>query len=323
MPFLKVRNIGFDYFSSVMGLAGRGLVWRSAAQYLDGPLPVGEGILGLALLVFIALISIQIVRAIFTPWELAAEWNDLARRNFFCTATIASALLSLGLLTYNRYAAEALWGLGVSAQLIFLVFMIRHWFIEKVDHSELSPAWLIPMVGNASPSFAGVSLGYGPVCKVLLATSIFCWAAFMPLILYRIIFVNPKIPDRSMPGLAILVSAPAVLSVSIYSFTQSANDVVQILSWTSLFFAVVILSLGKRLIAAPFSRSWWAFTFPSTALASSLIRVYDSIPNQFNHYLAVIALYSCSVIAVYVASAALLVGLNSIRSQACLAKEKL
>lgn len=275
---------------------------------------IGEWILLLALCVFAALILIQIYRAARTPEALVAEWGNLARRNFFCSLTISSALLALGLLPYSRHAAEVLWMAGVSAQLIFLVFMIRHWFVEKVDHSELSPAWLIPMVGNASPSFAGVSLGYGPVCEILLVTSIFCWAAFIPLILYRIIFVNPKTQKRAMPSLAILVSAPAVLGVSIYSFTQTANEVVQFLTWTSLFFAIVILSLGKRLVAAPFSRNWWAFTFPSTALASSLIRVYQTVPNELNHWLAVASLAGCSLVVIYVTSAALLTGWSSIRN---------
>ncbi|VVO54316.1 Tellurite resistance protein TehA [Pseudomonas fluorescens] len=316
MFVLKTRNIGFDCFSSVMGLAGLGLAWRAAAQSLGAPEPLGEWILVLAFCVFAVLILIQIFRAACTPEELVAEWGNLARRNFFCAATIACALLALGLIPYSRHAAEVLWTAGVSAQLIFLIFMIRHWFVEKVDHAELSPAWLIPMVGNASPSFAGVSLGYGPVCEILLVTSIFCWAAFIPLILYRIIFVNPKTPERAMPGLAILVSAPAVLGVSIYSFTQTANEAVQFLTWTSLFFAIVILSLGKRLVAAPFSRSWWAFTFPSTALASSLIRVYQTVPNELNQWLAIIALAGCSLVVVYIATAALLTGWNSIRSQA-------
>lgn len=312
---LKIREIGFDYFSAVMGLAGLGLAWRAAAQSFEGPSILGEMVLALALGIFILLVIFQMFRIAFFPRELAAEWKNLARRNFFCAATIASALLSLGVLPYSRQAAELLWLAGVTAQVIFLVLMIRHWFLETVNHSELSPAWLIPMVGNASPSFAGVSLGYGPACKILLATAFLCWAIFLPLILYRIIFVNPKTPEKSMPGLAILVSAPAVISISIFSFTHAANEAVQFLAWTSLFFAVVIMSLGKRLVATSFSRNWWAFTFPSTALASSLIRVYDTLPNLLNHGLAVMALGLCSLVVSYVAVAAMMSGWSSMRRQ--------
>ncbi|MCY1268124.1 C4-dicarboxylate transporter/malic acid transport protein [compost metagenome] len=142
-----------------MGLAGLGLAWRVAAQNLAAPAMLGEVVLALALDVFVLLISSQIFRVVVAPVELITEWSNLARRNFFCAATISSSLLSLGLLPYSRRAAECLWIAGVTPQLVFFVLIIRRWFLEEVNLSELNPAWLIPMVGNASPSFAGVSLG--------------------------------------------------------------------------------------------------------------------------------------------------------------------
>jgi tellurite resistance protein len=283
-----------------MGITGLGLAWRSAASELGLPKQVGELMLCLGLCIFVILVLCQVFRLTYSIKYVVDEWQNASRRNFFCAATISGALLSQALLPYSDTAAAYLWILAVSAQIVFLGFMLRHWFLEEVSHSELSPAWLIPMVGNASPSFAGVTLGYEALCKILLTSALLCWAMFLPLILYRIIFVSPKISANAMPGLAILVSAPAVIAIAVFNLAPGANVIVEFLAWTALFFAVVVFSLGKRLVTSAFSRQWWAFTFPSSALASSLIRVYHLEVNNLNLALAFASLGISTVIVVYV-----------------------
>lgn len=283
-----------------MGITGLGLAWRSAALEFGLPQRVGELVLSIGLGIFVVLILVQVVRLTCALKYVIDEWKNASRRNFFCAATISGALLSQALLPYSNIAATCLWILAVCAQIVFLGFMLRHWFLEEVSHNELSPAWLIPMVGNASPSFAGVTLGYAAFCKILLTSALLCWAMFLPLILYRIIFVSPKISAAAMPGLAILVSAPAVIAIAVYNFAGEANVFVEFLAWTSLFFAVVVFSLGRRLVTSAFSRQWWAFTFPSTALASSLIRVYHTDANDLNLALALTSLGISTVIVIYV-----------------------
>lgn len=297
---LSVQHISYDLFSVVMGITGLGLAWRSAASEFGVPAQAGESLLCLGLGIFIVLILLQVVRLTYAVKYVIQEWQNPSRRNFFCAATISGALLSQALLPYSHIAAACLWTVAVCAQVVFLGFMLRHWFLEEVSHNELSPAWLIPMVGNASPSFAGVTLGYAPFCKILLTSAVLCWAVFLPLILYRIIFVSPKISAPAMPGLAILVSAPAVIAIAVYNVAGEANGWVDCLAWTSLFFAVVVFSLGKRLVTSTFSRQWWAFTFPSTALASSLIRVYHADANDLNLALALTSLGVSTLIVIYV-----------------------
>ncbi|HFE8952582.1 TPA: C4-dicarboxylate transporter [Klebsiella pneumoniae] len=246
----KFQTVSFDLYSSVMGITGLGLVWRAAAKTYDVSALPGE--------VFLA--------------------------------TGSGFLLAMGLLPYSILLAKVLWIAAVAAQIFFLTCTFRRWLIDQLDTHEISPVWLIPMVGNASPAFAGVDLGFPGLSKMLLFSALLCWALFMPLILWRIVFVRPVTPQKAMPGLAIMVSAPAVIAVGLYCIYGGMNDVIEFMAWTALFFAIVLISLWRRMIPDTFGRIWWGFTFPSTALASALIRVDAASMTTLNHTLALAAL---------------------------------
>ena len=81
----------------------------------------------------------------------------------------------MGLLPYSILLAKVLWIAAVAAQ-IFLTCTFRRWLIDQLDTHEISPVWLIPMVGNASPAFAGVDLGFPGLSKMLLFSALLCWA---------------------------------------------------------------------------------------------------------------------------------------------------
>lgn len=298
--FEKLHFVSFDYFSAVMGITGLGLVWRAAALTWSVPSWPGESFLATGMTLFLVLIIIQLLRLCFCRETILAEWKSRASKNFFCAATISGFLLAMGLLPYNIVLAKWLWVTAVGAQILFLICTFRRWVIDKLDAHEISPVWLIPMVGNASPAFAGVSLGFPGLSKMLLFSAILCWALFMPLILWRIVFVRPSTPARAMPGMAIMVSAPAVIAVALYCIYGGMNDAVEFMAWTALFFAIVLISLWRRMVPDTFGRGWWGFTFPSTALASALIRIDAASATLLNHALALSALTfaSCVVFSV-------------------------
>lgn len=182
----KFQTVSFDLYSSVMGITGLGLVWRAAAKTYDVSALPGEVFLATGLAVFLVLTGIQLLRLVFCRQIILAEWHSRASKNFFCAATISGFLLAMGLLPYSILLAKVLWIAAVAAQIFFLTCTFRRWLIDQLDTHEISPVWLIPMVGNASPAFAGVDLGFPGLSKMLLFSALLCWALFMPLILWRI-----------------------------------------------------------------------------------------------------------------------------------------
>ncbi len=104
----------------------------------------------------------------------------------------------MGLLPYSILLAKVLWIAAVAAQ----IFSSRVHSAAGLSISsirEISPVWLIPMVATLS-GFRGRGFGFPGLSKMLLFSALLCWSAFMPLILWRIVFVRPVTRRRPCPA---------------------------------------------------------------------------------------------------------------------------
>lgn len=283
-------NIRFDLYASVMGITGLGLAWRFAENLFSWNFQLDKILIFTGLIIFIMLTGLNLIRIIAYPSLILSEWKNNDHFNFFPALTISGSLLAIGLFPHSKTAAAIIWWPTVILQVIFIVLAVRRLKTEKIELSNISAVWLIPMVGNASPCFAGVPLGYSSFSFALLMTSITCWMLFTPLILWRLIFTEANNKAVMPPSIAILVSAPAVISVGLYAYPQFANSLFPLLSYSALFFGLIVISLLNRFKLNGFHRGLWAFTFPASALASSLLRLYELNPDPYNYYQAMFAL---------------------------------
>lgn len=169
----KFQTVSFDLYSSVMGITGLG-PYGGPQQNLRRVRVAREVFLATGLAVFLVLTGIQLLRLVFAV-RLSLQNGIHVPVRTFCAATISGFLLAMGLLPYSILLAKVLWIAAVAAQ-IFLTCTFRRWLIDQLDTHEISPVWLIPMVGNASPAFAGVDLGFPGLSKMLLFSALLCWA---------------------------------------------------------------------------------------------------------------------------------------------------
>jgi tellurite resistance protein len=106
-------------------------------------------------------------------------------------------------------------------------------------------------------------------------------------LLHRLIFCEDKLPQRLAPSLAIFVASPAVGCLSWLQLTGHVDAVYRFILFTALFFALLVLRLWQLAVQAlPVSVAWWAYTFPSAALASALIRYCQHVPGVGERLLA-------------------------------------
>jgi len=297
-------------FTSVMGTAGLGLLWRSAAQVLNVPAAPGEWILAFSALVFTVLFAAQLLRTLLLQAQWRNEWTDNLGSSFMGAITISGSLMAAAVLPYDRQVAELIWAPSAVAQLILLLWVLGRWIKNSTEPVHVGPIWLIPMVGNAAVSFAGVPLGHMEVCWLMWAAALICWLGFLPLFLQRLITTQPKLPPAAAPSLAILVSAPGVLAVAWRTLGGAADHGFVLLTFASLFFALLVLRLLGWVLSAPFSRGWWAFTFPSTALATALLRYHEATQSSASALLAWGALVFASVVVGLIWLLALRAGLS-------------
>lgn len=274
-------------FSSVMGICGLGLSWRAAGQVLGAPRAIGEWFIAVGVMLFIVLSALYIIKTLRDPGAVAAEFRDPSSASSFGCITVAVVIVAAAILPHAPSVALFLWALGTSSQCVLFLTLFGRWIAEPSEIKHATPAWLVPIVGNATATLAGVPLGFHETSWFLLAVGLVSWIAFMPLLLYRLIFYEDKLPQRLAPSLAIFVSSPAVGCLSWLQLTGRVDAVYRFNLFTALFFTLLVLRLWRLVVRAlPVSVVWWAYTFPSAALASALIRYCQHVPGVGERLLA-------------------------------------
>jgi tellurite resistance protein len=274
-------------FASIMGTLALGLAWRLAAATWPIPTLPGEMLLAGAALLFLALTASQALRVAHAPKSFAAEWNEPIASSFFGTFPICLSLLAMAALPYWLTGALALWVGGAVLQLTILIQLMARWITAPTEQASITPPWLIPMVGNGAVCFAGSALGYADVCWGFLATALITWIGFLPLFLQRLIAGKPELPPALAPTLSIFVSAPAINALAWFAVTGMIDNTYRVLAFTAFFFALLALRMARHMVGTTgFAMSWWAFTFPAAALASTFVRLHQQSPSPTTSLLA-------------------------------------
>jgi len=294
------------WFASAMGLASLGLAWRAAGATVRVPSQIGETILAVAALVFATLATLYVRKALRSPESVRKEYADPIVSSYFGTVTISLSLLAAALIPYARSAGTILWALSATASLALLLLLLRRWVATRHDLAHITPAWFIPIVGNAVSVYAAVALGFIEVGWFLFAAALLCWLTLQPLVFYRLIF-HDAIPPRLTPSLAILVSSPAVLASAWFALEGGAADpFFRILAFKALFLALLVVMLTKVTRRAPFSAAWWGYTFPAAALAGAFERYAEALRTPFASGIGWTILVAATTIVAYVSLRAVL-----------------
>lgn len=274
-------------FSAVMGICGLGLSWREACQVLAAPRAIGECLIAVGVMLFIALSALYGIKTVRDPSIVVAEFRDHSSASTFACITVAVVIVAAAILPHAPSTALFLWALGTGGQLVLFLTLLGRWIAEPTEILDAAPAWLVPIVGNVTATLAGVPLGFHETSWFLLAVGLVSWIAFLPLLLHRLIFCDDKLPQHLAPSLAIFVASPAVGCLSWLQLTGRVDAVYRFNLFTALFFSLLVLRLWRLAVRAlPVSVGWWAYTFPSAALASALIRYCQHVPGVGERLLA-------------------------------------
>jgi tellurite resistance protein len=256
-------------FTAVMGIVGLGLAWRAAGAAGAAPKVIGETLLGTGAAVFVVLLGVWFARTVSRPDELRVELNVAITASYLGAFVICTGLLAVAVLPYSRTAAYDLWLLSAVAAPALLVFLLGRWIEHGIPAYELTPAVFMPVVGNAAPVFAAVALGMRDPAWAAFSVAGLCWLLLLPIVLYRLLAVEPRLPRKMAPQLAILVSSPSILASAWYVLRRDVDPVFLVLAYGALFFAFLTIRLWRVAWGEPFNVAMWGWTFPSAALAGT------------------------------------------------------
>jgi tellurite resistance protein len=266
------------WYAVVMGLAGLALAWHRAAPAM------GEMAGGIALviafaaaLVFAVLVVASLVRSRRYAEAFREDFSHPVRHPFVAAIPISLILLATASVAMAGASplAEAAWWLGSLSQLLVTAWVAGRWWRGNqpsgIPWAALTPALIIPVVGNVLVPLAGVPLGHDQWSAAQFAVGLFFWPVVQTLIFVRLA-MQGSWPDRLHPAVFVFVAPPSVVGLAFLQF--GAPPAIAWGAWGIALFAVLVaLTQARRILALPFAMPHWAMSFPLAAFSALTLRL--------------------------------------------------
>lgn len=283
-------------FAMVMGLSGLSLSWTKFAHatQLTYAQNLSQVFGLLAATVFLVLILGLLRKLVQSPEKLLEEWNHPVKSSFFGAISVGICLLAAVAYPYSEQLAQIVWIVGATFHLFAMLAVLNAWVHrENLQAAHACPVWFIPAVGNVVVPLAGVKLGYIEVSWMFYSVGLIFWLVLLSLVMYRLMFVQPPLPDRLKPTIAIFLAPPTVAFSSWIALTgltsgQALDPFGHILMGIAFFFTFFLMTQFGRFAKLPFFMSWWAYSFPSAALTVATFNYALFVPAAI--YIAYVSL---------------------------------
>lgn len=299
---VKLQAIPTPIAGLALGVASLGWIWEAFLPLHGWAQTISALIAGGLLLLLTAKFLLN----------RSLVWNELAHPvvgsvlpTFAMTLMVVSKAVSL----HWAGLAVALWLAAIALHLLFLGVFVTHRARDFRLH-HMVPAWFVPPVGLI---VADVTFPGNPallfLAQVLLYFGLGMYAIMLPMMLYRLIFVE-HVPEAAKPTIAIM-AAPASLGLAGYLtlVAQPQPMLVALLASIAVLMTLLIYTAFFDLLQLPFSPGYAAFTFPMVIGVKALVMLEgwlvaegaDLRDVQLIHLLADVELAVATVVVGYVA----------------------
>jgi len=251
-----------SFFGMVLGFSGLGQAWRVAVPLWGMPHWIGEGLLLLAALVWLALLISYVIQALHNPMAVRREFQHPVQGSTPALLAIATLLIALAALPYSRPLAYILTITGICWHLAFSLWHTGILWQGGRDALDTAPTLYLPTVaGNFTSAAALGGLGHADWGWLFLGAGVFSWLALESLVIQRL-WHTTAVPVQQRPLLGIQFAPPVVCAMAWLLLTPGSTDHWLLMLWGyGLFQLLLGIRLGSWLGAQPFSPSYWAYTF--------------------------------------------------------------
>ena len=284
------------WFVIVMGLSGLALAWHNATPLLGGlAVAMAHGLGWVAVGVALVLAVLSLVRWQHHPQAAYEDMGHPVRHVFVAAMPISLILLATvaTALTGPSRFALLIWLLGSAWQFGVTAWALSRWLALPAPAARaaagptatlplwpsVTPALLIPVVGNVLAPLAGVTLGMAPWSAAQFGVGLLLWPVVLALMLVRV-GVAGVWPARLSPTTFITVAPPAVVGLGLLQL-----DAPPLLAWMAwgmaLFFLVWAARVVRLMLTQPFSMTFWALSFPLAAFSALTLRLAQHAPWPF------------------------------------------
>lgn len=194
--------------------------------------------------------------------------------SFIPTLDMALMNFSVVLYEFSPVLGKGLWLLCILLHLMFGVSFIYHRFRSwNIEH--MVPSWFVPPIGIVVASVDSAVMGMPQLAQVIFYIGFAFYIVMLPMMLYRIIFVE-KIDDARLPTFAIIAAPPNLcLAGYLVAFKTPNPAVVGFLFPLGIFMTALLYISMVKIIRLKFTPVYASFTFP-LAIGSTAILKYSN-----------------------------------------------
>jgi len=257
-----------SFFGMVLGLAGLGNCWRTAARLWGVPGAVGETIMLITVASWALLLLAYLGKWIWARPQALAEFRHPVQCCFIGLVPVSMLLIALAIAPYAHEAAQTLFTMGAVGQLIFGIHRAGTLWMGDRDPADTTAAAYLPTVaGSFVTAIVAAALGSTSLGKLFFGAGMFSWLALESVVLRRLIEVA-ALPSALRPTMGIHFAPPVVACAAYLSITGGTPDLLaQALFGYGVFQGLVLVRLIPWLRAQAFAPSYWAYTFGTAACA--------------------------------------------------------
>ncbi len=281
----RLENFPIMMFAITMGMSGLSIAYGKAAHLFGFSMYISTVLVGLTSIIFIGISITYLLKFLLFRSEVKKEFIHPVRVNFFAAISISMLLLSIAYQEVNSGIAVYLWWFGMFLQGYLTFYTISFWINHNLEIQHSNPAWFVPIVGNVLVPVGGINIVNNNFLMYFFAVGIFFWIILLTIIINRIIFHN-QLANKFMPTLFIFIAPPAVGTIAYVKLTGHFDLFASFLFNIALFFTFLLFFMYKNFMKLEFFISWWAFTFPLTAVTIASILAYHKTGSMFCYYIA-------------------------------------
>lgn len=144
----QVLNLPAGYFGMVLGTIGMGFAWRYASTLWPVSRSIGDGLVTLAMAMWVLLSMAFISRAIRFPASVLQEMRHPVSSSFVSLFPATTLLVSIGLVPWCRPLAIGLFVPGVALQLAYAAWQSGGLWRGNHPREATTPGLYLPTVAN-------------------------------------------------------------------------------------------------------------------------------------------------------------------------------
>lgn len=263
-------------FAAVIGLAGLGNCWSTAAHCLGAPEYIAQGIMLLNMTTWGVLLLPYIGKWIWARPDAVAEVHHPIQCRFVGLIPTATMLIAPAAARYSMPAGLALFIIGAISQFGLAIYLTgMMWMGEHDLRKGIDAVYIRTIVGGCVATTVANFFGAANCALLLFGLGL------LPLIVYESVFLRRLLETGTMSDAMRATgcahgACPYVCCTAYLSITGGPPDIVaQAIFGYGILQNLLLLRLSHWITAKPFSASYWSFSFPMSAAALSALRLVN------------------------------------------------